>query len=149
MAEETTVTPQEETTAVEAVAPAAAPAVAPTPVRNSSDLAPELAETGEEAPRKEVANGRAYEVTYIVRAHDAAALENTQARVRELIDGVDGAVDNVRVSEVRRLAYPIAKQTDGVYVVINARFEKSLTEELDRYFKIDETVLRHLVLRDE
>jgi len=146
------VTPVEAVTPDATVAPAeakspAAPAPAPQ-TRNSSDLAPDLQETGEETPRKEVPNGRPYEITYIQRTNDPAALENSQARVRALIEGVDGAIDNVRVSEVRRLSYPINKQTDGIYVVINARFEKGLTEELDRYFKIDETVLRHLVLRD-
>lgn len=151
MAEETNVPAEQEEAAVEA-APVAPTAVAAAPAPRAvftPDLAPELQPVGEETPRKEVANGRAYEIAYIVQANNPSALDSTQERVRALIDGVEGAVDNVRVSEIRRLAYPIAKQTEGVYVVINARFEKALTEELDRYFKIEETVLRHIILRED
>ncbi|RYG54208.1 30S ribosomal protein S6, partial [bacterium] len=98
---------------------------------------------------QEVANGRAYEVTYIVQANVANAVEETQERVKTLIENAGGALDNVRVSEARRLAYPIDKKTDGVYVVINARFAKELTTELDRFFKLEERVLRHVVLRED
>lgn len=150
MAEEITAPAEQEQAAVEA-APEAPTAVAPAPAPRAGstpDLAPDLKETGEETPRKEVPNGRAYEIAYIVQANNPAALDSTQERVRALVEGVDGAIDNVRVSEIRRLSYPIAKQTEGVYVVINARFEKALTEELDRYFKIEETVLRHILLRE-
>ena len=125
-------------------APAIDSAVAEAP---APDLAPEL-QPVVETPHIEVPNGRPYEITFIVKANDPAALESTQAKVNSLVVNSGGAVDNVRVSEVRRLAYPIAKQTDGVYVVINARFEKSLTEELERYFKIEENVLRHILLRE-
>jgi small subunit ribosomal protein S6 len=69
--------------------------------------------------------------------------------VRELIEGSEGAVDNVRASEVRRFAYPIKKQNEGVYVVVNARFKPEFTDELERYFKIDESILRHMLLKED
>jgi small subunit ribosomal protein S6 len=104
---------------------------------------------GEDQPRKEVPGGRAYEIIYIVRSGNPATVEASTTRVRELIENGEGAVDNARVSEVRRLAYPVKKQTEGIYVVINARFSKDLTEELERYFKLEESVLRHMVLRED
>ena len=113
-----------------------------------TDLAPDLAPSGEEAPRKAVEGGRAYEITFIALPNKPEALEATQTRVKSLIEGSGGAVDNVRVSEVRRLAYPINKRSEGVYVVLNARFAQSVIEELERSFKLDENVLRHIVLRD-
>lgn len=115
----------------------------------ATDLLPELGEGEGLASDKEVSNGRAYEVTYIVQANVANAVEETQERVKTLIEEADGALDNVRVSEARRLAYPIDKKSDGVYVVINARFSKDLTFELDRYFKLEERVLRHVILRED
>ena len=69
--------------------------------------------------------------------------------MRELIEGSDGAIDNVRTSETRRLAYPIKKQSEGIYVVINARFTKETKNELDRLLKLEEPVLRHMVLRED
>ncbi|BCM90722.1 30S ribosomal protein S6 [Abditibacteriota bacterium] len=115
----------------------------------ATDLLPELGEGEAPTSDKEVSNGRAYEITYIVQANVANAVEETQERVKTLIENAEGALDNVRVSEARRLAYPIDKKTDGVYVVINARFKKDLTTELDRFFKLEERVLRHVILRED
>ncbi len=69
--------------------------------------------------------------------------------MRELVEGGQGAIDNVRTSEVRRLAYPIHKEMEGIYVVVNGRFAKEMTSEIDRFFKLEDAVLRHMLLRDE
>ncbi len=122
---------------------------APIVQRVGSDLTPELQPLSSDAPpRKEVEGGRDYEVTFIVVANNPEALDSAQKRVTALIEEGQGAVDNVRVSEVRRLAYPIAKRTEGIYVVLNARFVKALTEDLERFFKLEESVLRHIILRE-
>ncbi len=114
-----------------------------------ADLTPDLKSSGVQSEGKEVAGGRTYEITFIVRAGVQGAAEESSERVRAMIDGAQGAVDNVRISEIRRMAYPINKQPDGVYVVVNARFQKALTGELDRFFKLEENVLRHLILRED
>ena len=140
----------ESTPAVEA-APAPAPVAPAAPViqKVGSDLTPELQPVSPDEPRKEVEGGRSYEVTYIVIANNPEALTSSQKSVTALIENAGGAVDNVRVSEVRRLSYPIAKRTEGIYVVINARFVKGLTEDLERFFKLEESVLRHIILRED
>jgi len=116
----------------------------------NEQLAPAALPAVEEAaPYRDVPNGRAYELIYIVRAGDAEAIEKTAARVRSLIEDSGGAVDNVRTSETRRLAYAIEKQTEGLYVVVNARMTKETTTELERLLKLEESVLRHMMLREE
>jgi small subunit ribosomal protein S6 len=100
-------------------------------------------------PRKEVENGRSYEIIFIARVGDDEAVEASTQRLRELVEGSGGAIDNVRTSEVRRLAYPIQKEMEGIYVVVNGRFTKELTSEIDRFFKLEEAVLRHMLLREE
>lgn len=100
-------------------------------------------------PYKDVPGGRAYEIIYIVRAGDPDGLDQTNQRVRDLIEGTGGAIDNIRVSEARRVAYPIKKQLEGNYVVVNARFVKETNRELDRFFKLEESVLRHMVLAED
>jgi small subunit ribosomal protein S6 len=99
--------------------------------------------------KKEVADGRAYEIVFIVRNGQDDDLEAITGRARDLIEGAGGAVDNLRTSEARRLAYPIEKETEGRYVVANARFSKGVVSDLDRFFKLEEGVLRHLVLRED
>ena len=84
---------------------------------------------------------------FIVRAGEDpnAATE----RARSLIEQDGGAIDNVRISELRRLAYPVKKQIEGIYVVLNGRFTKETAAELDRSLKLDEAVLRHMTLRED
>jgi small subunit ribosomal protein S6 len=129
-----------------------APAFQPRSSSNelSDSLVSQLPEVeGEEAPRKEVEGGRAYEIIYIVRTGDPELVEKSIESVRNIIETGDGAVDNVRASETRRLAYPIEKQTEGIYVVTNARFAGEVSAELERYFRIEESVLRSMVLRED
>ena len=104
-----------------------------------------------EAPteKKEVANGRSYEIVVIVRNSQEDDLEAITVRMRELIEAGEGAIDNLRTSEARRLAYPIEKETEGRYVVVNARFAKTVVLDLDRFFKLEEGVLRHMILRED
>lgn len=146
-------TPMAQAPAPEAPAAPQTPATqapqAPIVQRVGSDLTPELQPLSPDAPaRKEVEGGRPYEVTFIVVANNPEALDATQKRVTALIEDGQGVVDNVRVSEVRRLAYPIAKRTEGIYVVLNCRFVKALTLDLERFFKLEESVLRHVILRE-
>lgn len=129
-----------------------APAVQPRSSSNelSDSLVSQLPEVeGEEAPRKEVEGGRAYEIIYIVRTGDPELVEKSIESVRNIVEAGGGAVDNVRASETRRLAYPIEKQTEGIYVVTNARFAGEVSAELERYFRIEESILRSMVLRED
>ena len=110
-------------------------------------MLPEL-DASQTSERSEIEGTRAYEVTYIVQSSATEAVESTQQSVKEMIEASGGALDNARVTESRRLAFPIKKQSEGIYVVINARFKQALIEELDRYFKLQDNVLRHIVLRE-
>jgi small subunit ribosomal protein S6 len=138
----------------DAAEPASEETAAFQPRSSSNELSDNLvsqlpAVEGEEAPRKEVPGGRAYEIIYIVRTSNPEWVEKSIESVRNIIEAGEGAVDNVRASETRRLAYPIEKQTEGIYVVTNARFAGNVSAELERYFRIEESVLRHMVLREE
>ena len=136
-----------------AEAPAESAPAESAPSRSSSsqpELNDVLSSHGEDnGPRKDVENGRAYEIIYIARIGDESVNEATVTRVRELIDGKDGAVDNVRSTEARRLAYEIAGQSDGIYYVVNARFSADHMSEIDRFFKLEESVIRHMILRED
>ena len=47
----------------------------------------------------------------------------------------------------RRLAYPVKKQNDGYYVLINFEIEPDAIFEIDRVIKIREEILRHLIVK--
>ncbi|HMS77201.1 30S ribosomal protein S6 [Gordonia sp. (in: high G+C Gram-positive bacteria)] len=58
-----------------------------------------------------------------------------------------GKVDNVDVWGKRRLAYEIAKHSEGIYAVIDLNAEPATVNELDRQLKLNDSVLRTKVLR--
>jgi small subunit ribosomal protein S6 len=60
-----------------------------------------------------------------------------------------GTVDNVDIWGRRRLAYEIAKKSEGIYAVVNLTANASATVELDRQLGLSEAVLRTKVLRAE
>ncbi len=60
-----------------------------------------------------------------------------------------GTIDNVDIWGRRRLAYEIAKKTEGIYAVVNLTANPSATVELDRQLGLSEAVLRTKVLRAE
>ena len=58
-----------------------------------------------------------------------------------------GKVDAVDIWGKRRLAYEIAKHSEGIYAVIDISAEPATVTELDRQLKLNESVLRTKVLR--
>lgn len=60
-----------------------------------------------------------------------------------------GTVDKVDVWGRRRLAYDIAKHSEGIYAVIDLTAEPAIVAELDRQLRLNESVLRTKVLRPE
>jgi len=69
-------------------------------------------------------------------------------KFKKLIDK-HGTVESVDDWGKRRLAYPIQKQTEGYYTLINFKSAPAFTAELDRVFKITDGVLRSLIVKKE
>ena len=75
----------------------------------------------------------------------APSLENFLGVVRN--DG--GSVEKVDIWGKRRLAYEIMKQPEGTYFFYRFRAAATLIDELGRQMRIDESILRHMIVRDE
>jgi small subunit ribosomal protein S6 len=75
----------------------------------------------------------------------APSLETFLNVVRQ--DG--GKVDNIDIWGKRRLAYEIAKQSEGIYAVIDITAQPATVSELDRQLGLNESVLRTKVLRHD
>lgn len=63
--------------------------------------------------------------------------------------GEEGSVTEVAEWGKRRLAYPINDLTEGYYVLVNFEASATLPAELERRFRIDENILRSIVIRHE
>ena len=95
---------------------------------------------------------RRYETVYIFdTALEEPAITEKLVRLHALLtkDG-KGTVGNVAHWGKRTLAYPIRRHDTGYYVVANFAAEPTALPEFERALKLDEGVIRHLVvLNDE
>ena len=94
---------------------------------------------------------RDYEVVYIFKS--ALGTEDIDARLQryhEKILAVDGSeITAVEHWGKRQLAYPIDRNENGYYVVAQFSTEPSALPEYERLLKLDDEVLRHLVVLSE
>lgn len=67
-------------------------------------------------------------------------------RYRQVIERHGGSVEEPNVWGKRRLAYDIKEQSEGIYIFVPFQAESTANAELDRLLRIDENVLRHLVV---
>ena len=67
-------------------------------------------------------------------------------RVKALIEE-HGTVEGVDDWGKRRFAYPIQKQTEGYYTLINFQSSPEFTAELDRRYQITDGILRTIIIK--
>ena len=93
---------------------------------------------------------RAYELMVIL---DPELEERTVApsldKFLDVVRKDGGTVDKVDVWGKRRLAYDIAKKSEGIYAVIDMQAEPATAKELDRQLNLNESVLRTKLIRPE
>ena len=93
---------------------------------------------------------RNYELMFIIHPDlDEASVNDTVAKVSSWITESGGSVDKVDLMGKRQLAYPIRKQKDGQYVLIQAQMEPSFGTELERNLRFQEPVMRFLLTKVE
>lgn len=87
-----------------------------------------------------------YELVYVVRPNaEDEVKEAVFNKVQEVISA-NGEVVKVDTWGNKKLAYPIAKNTEGFYVLVNFKASADLPKELDRNLKINENVIRHMIV---
>lgn len=68
------------------------------------------------------------------------------AKFKALIEE-NGTVQSVDDWGKRRFAYPIEKQTEGYYTLINFESSPEFTAELDRRYQITDGIMRTLIIK--
>jgi small subunit ribosomal protein S6 len=88
-----------------------------------------------------------YEVTYILRPNlEEEAVDAKATAISEIIKGQGGELVAIEKLGRKRLAYEIDDLREGTYVVMQFKSSGEASKELERQLKLDETVLRHLVI---
>ena len=94
---------------------------------------------------------RDYEIVYIFdSALDRTVIDQKLERFNQLATGeAGGEVTAIEHWGKRQLAYPIRKHDNGYYVVAQLRTVPASLPEFERAIKLDEEVLRYLVVLSE
>jgi small subunit ribosomal protein S6 len=91
---------------------------------------------------------RKYEIGLIINP------EATEEEVRKIIDTIagiikkaKGSIENIDEWGRRKLAFPIEKHTEGIYVFINTDVVGAAFLNIERRLKLSEKVMRFVILR--
>ena len=93
---------------------------------------------------------RPYEVMVILDPEtDERSVQPTLEQYLTVITKGGGTVDNLDIWGRRRLAYEIQKKSEGIYAVITLTAEPDDVKEMDRQFRINESIMRTKVIRPD
>ena len=91
-----------------------------------------------------------YEIMFIVKATmESADVKKSAETYKNLIETLKGKVVEAKELGEKKLAYPIKKELNGYYYVMQVEANKEAIPEFDRKIRLDETILRHLIIRQE
>ena len=90
-----------------------------------------------------------YESVIIINPNvDEATLKALQEKFTGLINE-NGKVENVVDMGKRKLAYEINKNKEGFYAVFNFEAKPELIAELERNYRIDDSVMKFITVKKE
>lgn len=90
---------------------------------------------------------RQYEVIFIVHPDlDDDALNEVIDRVSSWISDEDGEITNTELWGKRKLAYPIRKQPEGFYVVMQTKMTMTANSQLERNLSYLEPIMRYSII---
>ena len=93
---------------------------------------------------------REYELVYIFKSALAEEeVERKLERFHAVLENGDSEITAVERWGKQQLAFPIRNETNGTYVVVQFAAEPSLLAELERRLKLDEDLLRYLIVLNE
>lgn len=88
-----------------------------------------------------------YEVMFIAKALEETEVDPIVTFVSDLLTKNGCNIEKVDRWGKRHLAYPVKKQADGYYVLINFEAEPATIKEIDRVMKIRDEILKHLIVK--
>ena len=88
-----------------------------------------------------------YEIMFILKSNEEEAIKSQVSELKAIITDMNGVIAEEKEMGSRKLAYPINKELNGYYYVINVNANNEAIAEFDRKARISENVIRHLVIR--
>src|SRR2546423_9026057 len=78
---------------------------------------------------------------------EESAIEALNTRIQTLATQRGGSVESVEPWGRKRLAYPIGRFRDGIYILTRLRLQPGVAAEVDRALNLTESVIRHRLFR--
>ena len=89
-----------------------------------------------------------YEMMFIVKATmESDQVKATAENMKNVVSSCGGNVTEFKELGEKKLAYPIKKELNGYYFVMEIEATKEAEAELRRKAGLDENVLRHLIVK--
>ena len=89
-----------------------------------------------------------YEIMFIVKsANESSEIKNAAEAMKKIVTDNKGKVVEFNELGEKKLAYPIKKELNGYYFVMQIEASKDAEAELSRKAGLDENVLRHLIVK--
>ena len=93
---------------------------------------------------------RSYEILYVIRPDiEEEAKATLVKRFDEVLTNNGAEIVESKEWGKRRLAYEIQDFKDGYYQIIKYNGDSAAADEFDRLAKINNDIIRHIVVRDE
>ena len=90
-----------------------------------------------------------YETIMIINSNlEEATIKATVEKFEALINA-NGKVESTEEWGKKKLAYPIKKQAEGYYVLVNFSSNPEFIDELDRVYNITDEVIKHIVVKKD
>lgn len=90
---------------------------------------------------------RHYEIVFLVHPDQSEQVPAMIDRYRELVTSGDGRIHRVEDWGRRRLAYMINDVHKAHYVMVNIECSLEVLKDIERNFRFNDSILRHLVIR--
>jgi len=90
---------------------------------------------------------RHYESVVILNAAlEDEQIESTLTRIQEILKTNGAEISDVEKWGRKRLAYPIQKSKSGYYAILHFEAPSDAIAELERIYRLDETIVRYLTI---
>jgi len=90
---------------------------------------------------------RRYETVHVIDSTlEPERIESIISRVNEIVTKGEGTIIDQKRWGKRRLTYEINKRQYGYYTILNYNAPTSVVQELEKFFRINQYVLRYLTI---
>lgn len=91
-----------------------------------------------------------YELTFVLPEKTTTAKKKSVLEsIEKIVKMGKGVVGEVKDWGVKDLSYPIEKQEKGLFVHLLLELEPSFVSQLDTKLKMDENIIRYLIVRKD